>query len=300
VKNDLFRTILCPVDFSGHSRRALQYAALLARRNEGRIIALFVEDPLLAAAAAGTRIPEITRAQLQRFVERAVAPFGVDQRSIRLETVTGKPPREIVTAARLNRCDLIVMGTHGITGAVKLMLGSTTERVLRTAPVPVLAIPPARVSAAALRAWPAKPALTPLKLERRFHHDLALASDAAAALGTVLALVHVVPPRQRTQLLKARGQLERMVQSLEFETVVSGRVLAGKPAEQIAAMAENTDVDLVILTRRRGDGLLGSAPGSISYQLLCHAQTPVLALSSTGRRRSQVHDASSDGRRRAS
>jgi nucleotide-binding universal stress UspA family protein len=299
MRRDLFSTILCPVDFSEHSRHALQYAALLTRRTEGRLIALFVEDPLLAAASVGTGVAGATRSELRRFVDRAVLPFGVQSGSVTLETCEGKPYREIVSSARRNRCDLIVMGSHGITGAVKLMLGSTTEHVLRTAPIPVLAIPPAKAAAVVSRAWPAKPALTPVELGRRLRHDLALASDAATALGTRLALLHVVPPRNRGRLLKAQAQLERIATQPEFETVVSGHVLAGKPGEQIAAMAEETGVDLVILTRRRGKGLFGPALGSISYQLLCNARTPVLALPSGSRWRAQAHHASADHRRRA-
>ena len=134
--------------------------------------------------------------------------------------------------------------------------------------------------------------MTPVLLGRRLHHDIGMASDAATALGTVLALVHVVPPRDRARLLKARAQLNRLVQSLKFETVVSGHVLAGKPGEQLAAMAAETAADLVILTRRRGKGLFGAALGSISYQLLCNARTPVLALPPTSRWRSQAHHAS--------
>jgi len=278
---ELFQTILCPVDFSGNSRHALQYAALLARRTDGRLIALFVEDPLLAAASAGMGVSETTQVQLGRFVERATAPFGLRGGALTWQTGEGEPHKEIVAAARRHRCQLIVMGTNGNTGAAKLMVGSTTERVLRSAPVPVLAIPPPTASAAVSRAWPGKHALAPVELGRRLRHDIGMASEAATALGTGLALVHVVPPRDRTQLLKARAQLDRTVQHLKLETVVSGHVLAGKPAEQIAAMAAETGVDLVIITRRRGKGLFGPALGSISYQLLCSARTPVLALPST-------------------
>ena len=74
----LFRTILCPVDFSEHSRHALRYAALLATRNRGRLVAIFIEDPMLAAAAA-FRLTTKTlldegRAQLQRLVSKPRAP----------------------------------------------------------------------------------------------------------------------------------------------------------------------------------------------------------------------------------
>ena len=294
---ELFQTILCPVDFSEHSRHALQYAALLARRTDSRLIALFVEDPLLAAASAGTSAPEATQTELRRFVERAVAPFGLRGGSVTLQTGEGKPHKEIVATAVGNRCGLIVMGAHGITGTTKMMLGSTTERVLRSAPVPVLAIPPASPSAAFWRTWPRRPALTPVELGRRLKHDIAMASEAAAALGTGLALVHVVPPRNRGKLLKARAQLDRIVQGLKSETVVSAHVLAGKPGEQIAAVAEDTGVDLVILTRRRGKGLFGAPLGSISYHLLCNARTPVLALPAGSGWRAQAHHAFRSRRR---
>ena len=129
----LFRNILCPVDFSEHSRQALRYAALLASRNQGRLSAIFVEDPLLAAASAGTTVPATTRAELRRFVESAVASYGINAKSISIQTTSGKPFREIARAAEQAGSDLIVMGAHGLTGATKMMLGSTTERVLRRA-----------------------------------------------------------------------------------------------------------------------------------------------------------------------
>ena len=63
---ELFQKILCPVDFSGNSRHALQYAALLARRADARLIALFVEDPLLAVASAGMGVAEATLVQKEK------------------------------------------------------------------------------------------------------------------------------------------------------------------------------------------------------------------------------------------
>jgi nucleotide-binding universal stress UspA family protein len=57
-------------------------------------------------------------------------------------TALGRPAREIVKAARQRRADLIVMGSHGLTGVRKLMLGSVTEEVLKTAAIPVLVVPP--------------------------------------------------------------------------------------------------------------------------------------------------------------
>jgi nucleotide-binding universal stress UspA family protein len=58
------------------------------------------------------------------------------------------------------------------------------------------------------------------------------------------------------------------------------RVEFGKPADEIAKVASSRHVGLVVMTRRRGQGLFGPRQGSISYQVLCNANTPVLALPS--------------------
>jgi nucleotide-binding universal stress UspA family protein len=64
--------------------------------------------------------------------------------NVTLVTTAGKPAREIVNVADRHGCDLIVMGYRGVGRASKWLFGSTTEGVVRTTSVPVLAIPSAR------------------------------------------------------------------------------------------------------------------------------------------------------------
>src|ERR1041385_8274116 len=96
--------ILCPVDFSAHSRRALRYAAGLAAKSEGTLAVLFVEDPLLIAA---TRNPSGARQDLLRELERFVTKglrVGPDEmRSIALEIAFENPAEEIERAVRRRR-----------------------------------------------------------------------------------------------------------------------------------------------------------------------------------------------------
>ena len=138
------RSILCPVDFSADSRAALRYAATLVRNEDSRVVVLYVDDPLLAVAAATLPRARAIRAAgaraLRSFVTRTLmAGPPVD---VTLETVAGKPSREIVKAARRHQCDLIVMGYRGVGRASRWLFGSTTEGVVRTTAVPVVVIPP--------------------------------------------------------------------------------------------------------------------------------------------------------------
>ena len=72
----LFRSILCPVDFSEHSAGALRYAAFLARRSGGQLHVFHVNDPMLAAAAAVAfadhDYAKVALAELRPFVAKAV------------------------------------------------------------------------------------------------------------------------------------------------------------------------------------------------------------------------------------
>ena len=293
----LFRTILCPVDFSIHSRQALAYAALIAAKTSGRLITIFVEDPLLAAAATVAydekRLVEKGRVELRRLVERIVKPFRLPMKSVTLDVAVGRPHQVIAWTAKNLKCDLIVMGAHGWTGANKLMIGSTTHRILRDSPLPVLATPPVKGRVARPpRNWPGKMAIAPIDFSPRVRADVLAAAVAARELGTQLELVHVVEPiadvpwleldevrrnRQRERL--AVAQLTRLQDELR-DTIPAVRVESGKPPQVIARIASAAHVGLVVMTRRRGKGLFGPRQGSISYEVLWRSNTPVLALPS--------------------
>ena len=293
----LFRTILCPVDFSAHSRHALRYAALLAARYRGRLVALFIEDPMLAAAAAfaldDKTVLDEGRTQLKRFVAQATRGYGITAKATTVEVTVGKPHEEILLAAGRFKCDLIVMGSHGLTGVSRVMFGSTTHRVLRESSLPVLATPPVMTrSSGPPRNWPGKRAIAPVELGPRDRSDAFAAATVARKLGVRLQLVHVVEPipsipwleldevrRNQQRHRKALAELTQLKEDLAW-AVADCHVARGKPSDEIAKLASSSAVGLVIMTRRRGKGLFGPRQGSISYQVLTRAKTAVLALPS--------------------
>jgi nucleotide-binding universal stress UspA family protein len=293
----LFKTILCPVDFSDHSRQALTYAALLTSRSKGHLVVIFVEDPMLVAAAAVAydekALIDKGRRELRRLVEKAIAPYGLRIENVTLDVAVGRPHEEIAWTADRLKCDVIVMGAHGRTGANELMLGSTTHRILGRSHLPVLATPPVvgRRGGPA-KDWPGKVVIAPVELGVRARADALAAAVAARELGTKLELVHVLEPisnppwlevdadrRNLQQQRLAITRLTRLQDELK-DVAVAVRVESGKPADEIAKIASSKHVGLVVMTRRRGQGLWGPRQGSISYQVLCKANTPVLALPS--------------------
>ena len=147
--------ILVPLDFSTNAARALRYAKTLASRFGASLELLHVvEDPFTSGAwSSEIYVPNIVelRGSLVKDAEQRLA---VDQSALSLEGVptiatvrTGPVGYTIVEYAQAVHADLIVMGTHGRTGLAHIFMGSVAERVVRTAPCPVLTVREVTVAA---------------------------------------------------------------------------------------------------------------------------------------------------------
>ena len=141
----VFTNILCPVDFSPDSERALASALALARATHGHVTLVTVIDPLLdagaSAAGADEALDQQTQQELRQLLERAspgLPPATVPAVSVRV----GTPAKEILAQADDCNADVIVMGMRGLGRPQKLLLGSTSQHVLERATVPVLVVPP--------------------------------------------------------------------------------------------------------------------------------------------------------------
>jgi nucleotide-binding universal stress UspA family protein len=134
------QTILTAVNFSDASHAALVLAARLARRSGAEPHVLFVEDPLLNAAAgrAGIHLAASSRAELRRLIgDEWPAPESSPQ----LHVVAGREVDVILDVARRQGADLIIVGDRQMSRVERLVFGSTTERLLRRSDVSVLVAP---------------------------------------------------------------------------------------------------------------------------------------------------------------
>lgn len=140
------KRLLHPTDFSECAQRAEAEAAALLRETGGELIVLHVavEAPLFNEGFFGLvepqRVYEAQRAWAQTALDARVAALRREGLAARALIRTGVPAEEIVRAAGDESCDLIVIGTHGRGGLDRFLLGSVTDRVLRTARCPVLTV----------------------------------------------------------------------------------------------------------------------------------------------------------------
>ena len=136
-----WNTILVPTDFSPSSDAALRLATVLARDSEARIVIVHVAEPRPAYTVAGVyaSLPSGNEFQVEN---EQLAKSAPPDPAVRCERrfVVGSPAEEIVRCANDLKADMIVMGTHGHTGLVRLLLGSVAEAILRHASCPVLTV----------------------------------------------------------------------------------------------------------------------------------------------------------------
>ena len=142
--------ILVPTDFSDFSRPAIDYGCAIAARFESELHLLHVvPDPALLIPEAGMFSVEAMQAQSDDLAQRARSQLnelpGGDWdngkpiiREVRIGTIF----LEIIDYARAADIDLIVIGTHGRSALMHVLMGSVAERIVRKSPCPVLTVKP--------------------------------------------------------------------------------------------------------------------------------------------------------------
>jgi len=141
-----FETILFANDFSENSEHAFDYAITLAKKFDSRLIIIHVINepvdlrgfyvPHISFETLEKEITESAEKMMEKFRRTKIKDFS------KCETVviSGIPYEEIIKKAEETKAGLIVLGTHGRKGLDHILFGSTAERVVRTAPCPVMTV----------------------------------------------------------------------------------------------------------------------------------------------------------------
>lgn len=297
------RQILCPTDFSEISRRAFDHAVAIARYYDARVRLLHVGSvvPVLtpgpaasgaAEAQAGADDRGTTLARLERFAQ-SEAGGAVP---VECEIADGDPAREILARAAALPADLVVLGTHGRSGFARLVLGSTTERVLRQASCPVLSVPPRAPDAVPAAPVLFKRLLCALDFSDHSLNALEYALSLTGEADAHLIVLHVFEPPADVDdgaadafpgvreyiaaaLEERRRRLEAIVPAnVQDYCTVETRLVTGRPHREIVRAADEEDVDAILM------GVHGRSAadlwffGSTAQQVVRHATCPVLTL----------------------
>jgi len=137
------RNLLVPVDFSDYSRIAIDAALSLVRKFNARVTFLHVIEQTIHPAYYAATIDSLFIVDphlMERSIENLKEFTGGEVPGAEYVVKEGRAFKEIMEYAEEEACDLILMSTRGLTGLEHLLIGSTTERVVRSATCPVLTV----------------------------------------------------------------------------------------------------------------------------------------------------------------
>jgi len=286
--------ILCPVDFSEFSARAYDYAYSLARRYGAKLLLEHVIQPLTSAYPyyafpdtmsqvywslsedAEKRLRELTG----RHAQNGFQPELVVQEGLVTDSILSFAEKQAV--------DLIVMGTHGRHGVDRLTTGSVTEKVLRRARCPVLAVrkpthdfvdPSQKNDFVQLRK-----VLFCTDFSEHSDRALQYALSLAMEYNAELSLLHVLEDvsgstELQAETANAMRQLERPIPSdARSWCTIKSTVRIGKPYQEIIQMALEAQTDLVVIGVRGRNALDLAMFGSTTHRVIQLGSCPVLAV----------------------
>jgi universal stress protein A len=142
------RRILAPTDFSELSTQGLKSALELAQSFGANLLLVHVVEPPpypiegIVPSQLGANLLDDLERQASHELAQLLPETQGSGVEVARRVMVGIPYRKIVEVAEADKADLIVMTTHGRTGLSHLVMGSVAEKIVRTAPCPVLTIPP--------------------------------------------------------------------------------------------------------------------------------------------------------------
>ncbi len=307
------KTVLCPVDFSDHSRHALAHAVQLARWFESMVTVLHVYPstvpvpPVVFGGLPGpippgglypelTSSPERIHEEMLARLSAFTAATDATGITLKLAARAGAPIGTILDESARLHSDLIVLGTHGHSGFERLMLGSVTEKVLRKAACPVLTVPPPVESApnTALKIF--SRILCAVDFSDASLSGLAYALLLAKEANAELLLMHVIeglpdPPDWQQPpgaavveylRLSENNALARLRQVLPADAHTwchpHMMLATGKPYREILRVARDHDAHLIVMGVHGRNAVDRLFFGSTANQVVRTASCPVLTL----------------------
>jgi len=295
-----FNTILCATDFSDFSNHTVGYGVALAKEFGARLIICHVIDLSSVAIYGEFQLDPV--GQQNRIMEDAnvqLEALAGDQ-PVTWEPMisVGKPADEISRAVEEQNIDLVITATRGRSGFKRLILGSVTERLMRTLTCPLLVVrsPEHELATPAEQKFQLKKILVGCDFSpdsgRAFDHGLSLAQEFQAELH----LAHVIePPVQPNLLIEetfVSGEIhedynKQLIQKLK--DMVPGEaanwctpqtsIMEGQPYDELVKYADTRDIDMIVLGVR-GHGLVKTLfLGSTTDRVIRDSPCPVLSVS---------------------
>jgi len=143
VKGEGMKKIVYPTDGSKTAKKAIKTVVEIAKATDAKCLVLSVADLGSRWVPSGmeSKMDRELRKQAKKLAIEAARKLEREGVATKVETAAGNPSEEIVKLVEREKADLIIMGTHGLTGLARVVIGSVADHVIREANCPVMLVP---------------------------------------------------------------------------------------------------------------------------------------------------------------
>ena len=274
------KNILVATDFSPLWKVALPLVSDLAKRYCANITLLHaipaVDLSLEPCVPAEDEKMEIERARAR--LEAAADAIDSPSSEIQTLVLVGDTVQSVVDTVTERQIDLVVISTHGRVGLARLVLGSTAEQILRSAPCPVLTIGPK--TNPDLRFDKISTVLAPLDVTSEFSHASNFAVELARKHGAKIVLLNIIDDTMPLyQIASVRMFATRELANIDTDELETKRtVRVGVVENEIVAAAAEFNATCLVMARHKHGVLSTHLPFTTLRPVLLHAPCPVFTV----------------------
>jgi nucleotide-binding universal stress UspA family protein len=270
--NCFMKKILVAIDFSKGSLRAFKYAIKLANVFKSDILLTFVLKPDSKDSIYSNSIDHIIEDVNKRFDEL----MKKHQKELKKNTISykireGKIHTEIANQAKYSDCDLIISGTHGVSGFEEFWIGSNARRIVTSAPCPVITI---RYDYCPTKSI--KRIILPIDSSYDTRQKVPYTCDLAELFKAEIHLLTTSNNVSDKKTAKSyTNQTLKYIKERGLNVIVAE---TSKKPSDVIAYAKDVDADLIAIMTEQEVSTISILLGASAEQVVTHSPIPVLSI----------------------
>ncbi|MBA3663095.1 MAG: universal stress protein [Bacteroidetes bacterium] len=276
MKKFSIKKILVPIDFSETAANALKQAVLIAKSNQASIKlvhavhSVYITGSELTVPTSEAFYNKIQKTAEQRLKEMTQGIAGI---AITYEVKMGSVDKIVNYTASKEKFDLIIMGTHGTSGAKEFFIGSNAYKVVHNATCPVMTIQK-KIKAGF------KNIVLPIRLGLHSRQKVDYVVELAKTFGSTIHIVGFVSDKSKDSKDKIRAYVKQVEKYLgDLKLNQTSAVIAGNNfTKEILSFGKEKNADLIAVMNDNDFSLDQLMSGSYAKQFVNHSDIPVLSV----------------------
>ena len=278
AQNDLINNILIPYDFSETADLSLEHAVFMAKLMKANITLLHIVETVSFTSAIShalggfeKKIETATNEKLGQLAHDIHLKSGI---SLTVRTEVGRIYKKICQVAKEIDADVIIMGTHGVSGYEKFSVGTNTSRVVQESPCPVLSVQTHARSLGFTKI------IVPIDASSDSRQKVPFAVALGRFYGSHISIIGLINFTGNDLLRKFKIKVEQVEEyvvkhGLSYDTTfLEGNDLAAMTMK----VADESDADLLVIMTEQEPSITGYLLGTYATKVVNNSKIPVLSV----------------------